>query len=86
MAATPIVAACQSRYAWPKWCLASSRMVCASAPARPNGMAQAATSRMIPGSATPWATPWATPRPPERRYLRLATATATMMPAMTHSA
>ena len=26
------------------------------------------------------------PRPPERRYLRLATATATMIPAMTHSA
>ena len=38
-------------------------------------MAQAATSRMIPGAARP-----------ERRYLRLATATATMIPAMTHSA
>ena len=74
MAATPTVAACHSRYAWPKSCLVSSRMACAAAPARPNGMAQAATSRMTPG------------RPPERRYLRLATATATMIPAMTHSA
>ena len=78
MAATPTVAACHSRYAWPKSCLVSRRMACAAAPARPNGMAQAATSRMTPGCAIP--------RPPERRYLRLATATATMIPATTHSA
>ena len=76
MAATPTVAACHSRYAWPKSCLVSRRMACAAAPARPNGMAQAATSRMTPLA----------PAPPERRYLRLATATATMIPAMTHSA
>jgi hypothetical protein len=74
MAATLVVAACQSRYAWVKSCLASSRMACASAPATPKGMAQAATSRMTPAC------------PPERRYRRLATTTATMIPAMTHSA
>ena len=74
MAATPTVAACQSRYSSPKACLLSSRIVCTSAPARPNGTAQAATSRMTPG------------RPPECRYLRLATATATTIPAITHSA
>ena len=76
MAATPTAAACHSRYAWPKSCLVASRMACTAAPARPNGMAQAATSRM---------TRLAVPAP-ERRYLRLATATATMIPAMTHSA
>jgi hypothetical protein len=57
--------------------LLSMRMACASAPARPNGMAQAATSRMTEARA---------PGPPVRRYLRLATATATMIPAMTHRA
>ena len=41
-------------------------------------MAQAATSRMTPGRAAVWT--------PERRYLRLATATATTIPAITHSA
>jgi hypothetical protein len=74
MAATPTVAACQSRYSSPKLRLLSSRIVCTSAPARPNGMAQAATSRMTPA------------RPPERRYLRQATATATIIPPITHSA
>jgi len=78
MAATPIVAACHNRYSSPKACLLSSRIACTSAPARPNGMAQAATSRMTPRRARA--------RPPECRYLRLATATATMIPAITHSA
>jgi hypothetical protein len=78
MAATPMVAACQSRYSPSKACLLSSRIACTSAPARPNGMAQAATSRMTPRCAMA--------RLPERRYLRLATATATTIPAITHSA
>jgi hypothetical protein len=78
MAATLTVAACQSRYSPPKPRLLSSRIVCTSAPARPNGIAHAATSRMTPGRAAVWA--------PERRYLRLATATATTIPAITHSA
>ena len=72
--AIPAVTACHSRYSSPKACPLSSRMACASAPARPKGTAQAATSRMTPAC------------PPERRYLRLATASATTMPAMTHSA
>ena len=72
--AIPAVTACHSRYSSPKACLLSSRMACASAPARPKGTAQAATSRMTPDF------------PPERWYLRLATPIATRMPAMTHSA
>src|SRR5207244_1347829 len=45
---------------------------------RQRGRDRAATSRMTPGRAAVWT--------PERRYLRLATATATMIPAITHSA
>ncbi len=74
MAATPAVTACHTPYSRVKSCRVAMSRACAAAPIRPNGTAQAATSRM-------------TPRPPPlRRYRRLATATATTIPAATHSA
>jgi len=74
MAATPVVTACHKRYSPVKSCRVAMSRACAAAPNRPNGTAQAATSRMTPR--------W----PPLRRYRRLATTRATMIPAVTHSA